>query len=117
MVRSGVSVAFAAGHFGQARTEDVELLRIRLKKQHVGRVERIEVAVEEFRGQFLIEPVMRELGLFQQTGGDSRDVAVGRVLGARREQGRSASQGGRRDEDGGENKGHQRDNGSGQELF
>ena len=59
---------------------------------------------------------MRELGMLQQAGGDSRDIAVGRVVGVRRERRRSVSQGGRRKE-GGENKGNQRGNGRAHERF
>ena len=97
-------VALAAGHLGQARTEEVELLRIGLKKQNVGWVEGIEVAVEKSRGQFVIELVMRELGLLQQTRSESRNVAVGRIVRAHRDEA-------------GEKKGSQRGHSRRHELF
>ena len=78
-------VAFATGHLRQARTQDVELLRVRLKKQQAGRVERIEVTVEESRRQFVIELVMRELGMLQQSDSEARDIAFCRVIDFRRE--------------------------------
>jgi hypothetical protein len=60
--------------------------------------------------------MVRELGMFQQAGGQSRDVAIGRVVRVRRKQGRWASQGGRRDA-AGENKRSERGNGWEHERF
>jgi hypothetical protein len=51
-----------------------ELILIRLKEEVPRGVERIEVAIEEFRCQFVVKPVMPKLRPFQHFGRETDHI-------------------------------------------
>jgi hypothetical protein len=62
---SRAGVTGATSGLRERRAEAIKFADIALQENHVAAVERIEITVEEFAGEFVVERVMGELRTFQ----------------------------------------------------
>ena len=73
-------VAIASRGLRELRLETRELLDIALQENQVLAVERVEIAVEKFAREFIIERMMRELRSLENLAGQASDLGIGRSL-------------------------------------
>src|SRR5262245_58818872 len=74
------AVAIAPRRLCKRRLETRKLVDIALQKHGVLAVERVEITIEKFTGEFIVERMMGELRFLQDLACQASDLGIGRSL-------------------------------------